>query len=147
MGQNPPAGEVVKRKPGRKPGNSNAINALVRKRAIESGKLPHEILLQIARGEPIDHHVWDPEKKAYVKRTIYPPWEDRVDAAKAAAPFFAPRLAAQIIKTPGTDTPSTMTDKQLNDELRKMLIEFGITDTELIDEDTLDGTDLVRDAD
>lgn len=148
MGQNPPAGEVVKRKRGRKPGSpSSAITAMVRAKAVRTGKLPHEILLDIARGEPIDHHVWDHEKKAYVKRSIYPPWEDRVDAAKAAAPFYAPRLAASVVKTPGSQDPSGMSDKQLNDELRNLLLEFGITNIDLVDEDTLDGANLVRDAD
>lgn len=137
----------MRRKRGRKPGTNAVITAMVRAKAVQSGKLPHEILLDIARGEPIDHHVWDPEKKAYVKRSIYPPWEDRIDAAKAAAPFFAPRLAAAVVKTPGSQDPTSLSDQQLNDELRKLLLEFGITDVDLVDEDTLDGANLVRDAD
>ena len=43
-------------------------------------RLPHEILLAIARGEAIDGHT--------------PTLAERITAAKIAAPFYAPRLAS-----------------------------------------------------
>ena len=42
-------------------------------------RLPHEILLAIARGEVIDGHT--------------PSLAERIAAARIAAPFYAPRLA------------------------------------------------------
>ena len=47
-------------------------------RAKATGELPHEFLLRVSRGEPIDG------KK--------PKPSERIDAAKAAAPYFAPKL-------------------------------------------------------
>jgi hypothetical protein len=43
------------------------------------GQLPHEFLAAIARGETIDGHE--------------PTFEERMDAAKHAAPYYAPKLA------------------------------------------------------
>lgn len=51
-----------------------------REEAAKAGMLPHELLLAISRGEVIDGYV--------------PSFAERVDAAKAAAPFYAPKLAA-----------------------------------------------------
>lgn len=56
-------------------------------RARETGQLPHEFLLRITRGESIDGRT--------------PTIQQRIDAAKAAAPYFAPRL------TPTEVTPNT----------------------------------------
>lgn len=44
------------------------------------GELPHEFLLRVVRGEPINGEVQ--------------PVDVRIDAAKAAAPFFAPKLSS-----------------------------------------------------
>ena len=44
-----------------------------------TGELPHEFLLRIVRGEPIDGHT--------------PTIEQRMSAAMSAAPYFAPKLA------------------------------------------------------
>ncbi|MGN6519994.1 MAG: hypothetical protein ACTHK2_11285 [Dokdonella sp.] len=52
--------------------------------AAETGELPHMLLLRISRGERIG---------AYE-----PTFPDRVDAAKAAAPYFAPKLASTEFK-------------------------------------------------
>lgn len=43
-------------------------------------RFPHEILLAIARGEAIDGHV--------------PTLDERMTAARIAAPYYAPRLAS-----------------------------------------------------
>ena len=65
---------------GRKPGSVNRISRKVREDAAKTGELPHELLLRISRGETIDGHA--------------PAFSERMDAAKAAAPYFAPKLAA-----------------------------------------------------
>jgi len=48
-----------------------------RDQADSSTLMPHEVLLAVARGEVIADHV--------------PTFEERVEAAKAAAPYFAPK--------------------------------------------------------
>lgn len=83
-----------------------------------SGLLPHEILLMIARGEPIVHKVWVAKRdkkgniirdedgheiQELVERIHYADFAMRIDAAKAAAPFYAPRLAAQQVNVGGVD--------------------------------------------
>ena len=50
-------------------------------------RLPHEILLAIARGEAIDSHA--------------PTLAERMTAAKIAAPFYAPRLASVVHEAAG----------------------------------------------
>ena len=49
-------------------------------RAKATGELPHEFLLRVVRGEEIDGTI--------------PTFEQRVDAAAVAAPYFAPKLAS-----------------------------------------------------
>ncbi|MEO7323946.1 MAG: hypothetical protein ABIW82_03880 [Dokdonella sp.] len=65
---------------GRKAGSFNKMTKRAREEAAKAGELPHEFLLRVARGEEIDGHT--------------PEFGERVDAAKAAAPYYAPRLAA-----------------------------------------------------
>ena len=50
-------------------------------------RLPHEILLAIARGEAVDGHM--------------PTLAERVTAAKIAAPYYAPRLASVVHEAVG----------------------------------------------
>jgi hypothetical protein len=49
-----------------------------REEAAKSGQLPHEFLLSVARGEEVDGY--------------RPTFAERMDAAKVAAPYYAPRL-------------------------------------------------------
>ncbi|MCM8734597.1 hypothetical protein M5E06_10365 [Azospirillum sp. A1-3] len=65
---------------GRPKGVPNKRNAETVAKAQAVGMLPHEFLCAIAQGLEIDG-----EK---------PTFEQRIDAAKAAAPFFAPKLAS-----------------------------------------------------
>jgi hypothetical protein len=89
-----------------------------------SGLLPHEILLMIARGEPISHKVWVAKRdkkgniirdedgheiQELVERIHYADFAMRVDAAKAAAPYYAPRLAAQQMNIGVTDPKDIVT--------------------------------------
>lgn len=85
---------------GRKVGAVNKASSEARQHAQSTGELPHEFLLRVARGESIDEHV--------------PEFRDRVDAAKAAAPYFAPRLAATAVElTQKSKTAQEMTDDEL----------------------------------
>lgn len=70
---------------GRKPGSVNRISMRAMEEAAKTGELPHEFLLRVARGEKVGDHE--------------PSFENRMDAAKAAAPYFAPRLASAKIES------------------------------------------------
>lgn len=93
-------------KPG-KPSSRAALAAV--KLAKESGVLPHEWLLAVARGEPVMHKQWKIKydksgrelSRELVEIEYYADFETRVDAAKAAAPYFAPRLASQVLNVKG----------------------------------------------
>lgn len=73
--------------------------------------LPHEILLRVANGESlkqrklhITYHKRGPNKgfeksREWVEEDYWPTAAEQVDAAKAAAPYYAPRLATQMVKT------------------------------------------------
>ena len=85
---------------GRKNGSLNKRTLAQRRAAeasIEAGKktgmLPHEMLLAIAQGRA--QEVLGCEVTA----------EERIDCAKAAAPFYAPRLLAMAVKQTTTDNP------------------------------------------
>lgn len=65
---------------GRKLGTVNRMSQKAREEAAKTGELPHEFLLRVMRGGKISGHK--------------PSFAERLDAAKAAAPFYAPRLAA-----------------------------------------------------
>jgi len=85
---------------GRKPGSVNVMSRLAREEAAATGELPHFLLLRISRGERIGDYE--------------PTFADRVDAAKAAAPYFAPKLAATEVTTREEDRPAReLTDAEL----------------------------------
>jgi hypothetical protein len=87
---------------GRKAGSVNQISQRAREQASKTGELPHEFLLRVARGENIDGHE--------------PAFPERMDAAKAAAPYFAPRLSTAAIDASITNRNKTareMTDAEL----------------------------------
>lgn len=79
-----------------------------RESALRTGLLPHEILLSIARGEPQVLKVpgarrpdgsYETEEKL-----VGVSLEDVRDAAKAAAPYFAPKMSAvEVITGVGDD--------------------------------------------
>ena len=81
-----------------------------RKRAALSGDLPHEFLLGIMRG----NCVWHDGVK------IRPSLEMRIDCAKAAAPFYSPKLA-QVSVT------ETMSDADLDFIIKSAAAEAGIS--------------------
>jgi hypothetical protein len=75
----------------------------------ETGLLPHEWLLKVALGEPIIHHRWRIQynrqgteiSRELVVEEMYADFKTRVEAAKAAAPFFAPRLSTMKVQPIG----------------------------------------------
>ena len=78
---------------GRPEGSMNKLARQAREDAARTGKLPHEILLDIARGKVIVQEITDPETGEITKKLHVPSLEDMKDAAKAAAPYFAPKIS------------------------------------------------------
>jgi len=72
---------------GRKVGAIQKVTREARAKAAATGLLPHEFLLAVSRGEMVDDHK--------------PSFEERLDAAKAAAPYYAPKLSS--IEASGPD--------------------------------------------
>lgn len=116
---------------GRPPGSLNRITNEAREKALAGGGLmPHEILLQMARG-PFDHyvHATDAEGKklvdaetgdyVYVKRMTVLDHEGRRDAAKAAAPYYAPKLSS-------VETIGNLGDDELDAIIRGAAAEAGL---------------------
>ena len=75
-------------------------------------ELPHEWLFRLARGEGIKQKrlqtTFDPAtgvelSRKWVEETYYASIDQRIDCAKAAAPYYAPRLATNTLQSPATD--------------------------------------------
>lgn len=76
------------------------MEARARDAALAQGELPHVFLLRVMRGEPITQFFYDQDGFIVEKKWLPSP-EDRVDAAKAAAPYHAPKL--QSVRHAGAD--------------------------------------------
>lgn len=91
---------------GRPKGSTQKITTKAREEAKASGLLPHEWLLTVSRGEPVIQRSWKNivneegriTGKELVEEIVYADFPTRLDAAKAAAPYYAPRLAAQQVE-------------------------------------------------
>ena len=78
---------------GRKPGSTNRISNEAREQAKLTGALPHEILLSMARGEPQLIREIDPETGRVTEHYESVSLEKKLDSAKAAAPYYAPKIS------------------------------------------------------
>lgn len=85
-----------------------------RRRAREGGELPHEFLLRLSRGEPIDY-VTLQEDGSLKEMTYYPTIGDRVEAAQSCANYFAPKLVAQQVEN--MDPLQDMSDEDIDRKL------------------------------
>lgn len=111
---------------GRPKGRTNSVTAEARKAAAETGLLPHEWLLKVSRGEGIEHKRWKiiydkngvEKSRELITEEVYADFPTRLDAAKAAAPFYAPKLAVQQVKI-GPDTSNAVAEtlKQIAEQL------------------------------
>jgi hypothetical protein len=88
--------------------NKHAREAIAFARASGDGRLPHEILLDIARGRyiirrvpTINHETGEIEQEKV--ELLLPSLEDMKDAAKAAAPYFAPKISTVEVITGVSD--------------------------------------------
>lgn len=93
-------------KQGRPRGSKQKVTIQSKLEAQAAGLLPHEWLLKVSRGEPIMHKRWeitrDKKTGKEISRTlvveeVYTDFATRIDCAKAAAPYYAPRLATQQV--------------------------------------------------
>jgi hypothetical protein len=97
----------------------------VREQAALTGKLPHEILLDMSRGLPVRIMVDSGKVDADGEKVFVESWqaldvEQVKDAAKAGAPFFAPKLST-------VETMSGLTDEQLLEIATRAAAEAGIS--------------------
>lgn len=83
---------------------------------VGADELPHEWLLRVARGEKQRVHRLvvrnDPNtgvelSRDWIEETWYPNMEQRLDAARAAAPYFAPKLALHVV-APNATAPDAL---------------------------------------
>ncbi len=76
---------------GRRPGSMSKLAKDAVEAAKASGELPHEFLLRVARGEPIYRTalVGGKEQKILEEVSV----DKRIDAAKGAAPYYAPKIS------------------------------------------------------
>ena len=110
---------------GRPKGSVQKITAQAREEAKATGLLPHEWLLKVARGEPIEQKRWEAKhdkkgnvvSKELITDIVYPDLPMRQDSAKAAAPFYAPKLAAQTVDMNATMGVHKLSDKELDAKL------------------------------
>jgi hypothetical protein len=92
-------------------------------RAARTGALPHEILLDMARGMPqrmlkykgLNEHGELIVEEEWVELTI----EDRKEAAKAAAPYYAPKLSS-------VETVQGISDNDLDSLIKQLAAEAGV---------------------
>lgn len=69
------------------------------------------------------------EERELITEIIYPDIHLRQDSAKAAAPYYAPRLAAQTVDVSGNLGVTRMSDAELDDELRRLVSKTAGTNT------------------
>jgi hypothetical protein len=110
---------------GRKKGTLAKVTAKAREAAMETGLLPHEWLLKVSRGEGIEHKRWKivydkngKEKgRELITEEVYADFPTRLDAAKAAAPFYAPKLAVQTVSVNSNSDAVANTLKDIAEKL------------------------------
>ena len=90
---------------GRPKGSLNRASREMRERAAASGLLPHEFLLAVTRGELIDGY--------------QPTFAERLDAAKASASFFAPKLSSIEASVGLGGDVEQMSDEELEALIRR----------------------------
>lgn len=106
--------EQAARKRGRPFGAVSAVTIKSKALAMGSGLLPHELLLDWARGEPVMQRVDGANTEVYLSV------DQRIDCAKAAAPFYSPRLQAVQANITGGLELEAMSDAELDAKLLRL---------------------------
>lgn len=110
---------------GRPKGAISKVTAKAKQAAMETGLLPHEWLLLVSRGEGIKHKRWvvkyddkgNEKSRDLVEEEVYADFPTRIDAAKAASPFYAPKLAVQTVSVSGNSNAVAETLKSIAEKL------------------------------
>lgn len=104
---------------GRKPNSMNKMSQEAREQAKLTGLLPHEILLSMARGEPQVVIDVDVDSGRVTKRYEAVSLEKRLDSAKAAAPYYAPKIST-------VEVISGVGDHDLDQLIAQLASEAGV---------------------
>lgn len=97
---------------GRPPGSAAKMAQEARAWAKGTGELPHEILLNLARGRPVCIPEIDPKTGLFVideesgefkRKWVSPGMAEVIECAKAAAPYFAPKISTVEVITGVSD--------------------------------------------
>ena len=83
---------------GRKKGTPNKLSRATVVKARKTGELPHEFLLRVMRGRDTFKSVVVLPNGDTKDVTRYPTLPERLDAARAAAPYYAPKLVASMVE-------------------------------------------------
>ena len=110
---------------GRPKGSVTKVTAKAREAAAETGLLPHEWLLKVSRGEGIKQKRWvvkydakgNEKSRDLIEEEVYADFPTRIDAAKAASPYYAPRLAVQTVSVTGNSDAVSETLKAIAEKL------------------------------
>lgn len=112
---------------GRPKGGKNKPNETMvdaKESVIDTGLLPHEWLREVALGNGVEQKRWSIKydlkgeeiSRELITEIIYAQFTVRIDAAKAAAPYYAPRLASQLVSI-GNSGDITKTLKDISEKL------------------------------
>lgn len=94
-------------------------------------ELPHLWLLRIMHGAPVkvreivEEEINGVIRTETVERLEYPTLADRIDAAKAAAPYFAPKLSAIAVQPINADDPASMSDEEIDRRIDELADKLG----------------------
>jgi hypothetical protein len=118
------AAPPAKRPRGRPPSAKTLVNRVAITQARAEGKLPHEILLDIARGTPLvqsrmEWHEASQTFKPASPAILIPDLQMRLAAARDAAPYFAPKLSA-------LELLASMSDDELDELVAVAAAEAGV---------------------
>lgn len=110
---------------GRPKGAIAKVTTKAKQAAMETGLLPHEWLLMVSRGEGVKHKRWEvvfdtngvEQSRDLIEEEIYADFPTRIDAAKAAAPYYAPRLAVQTVSVTGNSDAVAQTLREIAEKL------------------------------
>lgn len=108
---------------GRKPGIKNKMQARAVEEAKKVGMLPHEFLLAVARGEVelLDVKTIDGEPIEFHRK---PRAAERIAAATAAAPYYAPRL--QNVQMDAKVSLADLSDAALDQQIARDAEHLGV---------------------
>ncbi len=109
-----------KNKGGRPEGSLSKLSREARESAKLTGLLPHEILLSMARGQPQAEYEVDEDGEIKLKGMVSVDLDKRMDAAKAAAPYYAPKIST-------VELISGASDDDLNSLIKELAAQAGVS--------------------